>query len=786
MSKGSSRKQWVLAACAFVGSTGTGSVHAQNADKSAVGLEEVIVTARKREERLIDVPVAVTALSADQLEQRGVTDIRGLDTYTPGFTDVGGPSYGRFQRAAPYYVIRGMIPGRSVDTLRQTVSIFVDGVPVSGGNIAGLPDVAQVEIVKGPQSAYFGRSSFGGAINLITREPGNEWAARVVADFASFGTTESIASVEGPISDSLSFRLGGRYFRTDGHYNNPQGGGLGEQQTRSGTVQVLWKPSDSAKIGFFGTVWRDDDGPQADAIIGGGWAPVNSYNCDLGLAKGARNGICGALPGMRNAITYHDAAGINDPAIRDVLVNLNGVDSVLGPGFIDHLGLTRKAYETHINAEFALPAAYTLNVNVGKNKNEYASVNDGILVPNPPYQFIDRSDVRNDDSSFEVRITSPRDRKFRWMVGANYLSLSAETSYPCYFFGPYQCAPVRKDDADTVGVFGSIGYEFGNGLTIAAEARGQQDKVSSEVLNSANASDKFNSFTPRVIVSKAFSSDVNGYVSFARGVKPGTFNLGLLSLTPAQQAQVIAQTNAALTVDEEKIDMLELGLKGEFLDRRLRFLGSVYYGKWKDQQITKTGLYTIQGPNGPSFLSIGLAVPVGETQLRGIELEGQFQLTEHLMAEAVYNFADSEIKEYSCGNCKVYETGTDDVTGNELPLFPKQKATLALTYERELGRDLRGFVRGEYIYRSKIFATETNLTWIGASNRMNMRLGVEKGNLSVEVFARNLFDDDQYQSIAWAGTFLGSLPTNDINQWVVGLADRRTFGIRFSAKIGSN
>lgn len=783
MSKRNSWKWW--SAAAFVSISGVGPLgHAQSSGESTATLDEVIVTARKQEERLIDVPVSVTAISAEQLEQRGVMDIRGLDTYTPGFTDVGGPSYGRFQRAAPYYVIRGMIPGRSVDTLRQTVSIFVDGVPVSGGNIAGLPDIEQVEIVKGPQSAYFGRSSFGGAINLITREPGNEWAARVTTDFSSFGTNESMASIEGPLAETLSFRLGGRYFHTDGHYTNPQGGELGEQQTQSATLQLLWKPSDSTKIGFFGTIWQDDDGPQSDAIIGGGWAPVNSYNCDMGLGNGTNNGVCGEIPGPRNAIKFHDAAGIYNPDIRDVIVNLEGVDGILGAGFIDHLGLKREAHEAHINAEFALPADYTLNVNVGNNKNEYASVNDGILVPNPPYQFIDRSEVSNDDSSFEIRVTSPRDRAFKWMLGANYLSLSAETSYPCYFFGPYQCAAIRKDEADTVGVFGSISYDFGSGFTIAAEARGQQDDVSSDIKDTAQTSDKFESFTPRVILSKAFNDDVNGYASFARGVKPGTFNLNLLSLTPAQQAEVIAQTNAALTVDEEQIDMFELGLKGEFLDRRLRVLGSVYYGKWTDQQITKTGLYTVQTPGGPSSLSIGLAVPVGETELRGIELEAQMQLTENVLMEAIYNLADSEIKEYSCGNCQVYETGTDDVTGNELPLFPKQKATLALTYERDLNAEYRGFIRGEYVYRSKIFATETNLTWIGDSNKVNMRLGVEKDDLSVELYARNVFDEDQYQSVAWAGTFLGSIATNDINQWVVGLADRRSFGIRFSAKIG--
>ncbi|MFO1426170.1 MAG: TonB-dependent receptor plug domain-containing protein [Steroidobacteraceae bacterium] len=136
-------------------------------------LEEVTVTARKTEESVLSVPLAVTAISAEAIEKRGIKDITDVATYTPSFR-FQNQAVGRNDRGFKQYVIRGMVPNSALAT-RQAATLFVDGAPAAGGNVSGLTDIERVEVVKGPQSAFFGRSTFAGAINFVTRAPGYEW-----------------------------------------------------------------------------------------------------------------------------------------------------------------------------------------------------------------------------------------------------------------------------------------------------------------------------------------------------------------------------------------------------------------------------------------------------------------------------------------------------------------------------------------------------------------------------------------------------------------------------------
>jgi iron complex outermembrane recepter protein len=759
------------------------------------GLQEIVVTARKVEENIIYVPVAVTAFSAKELEERGILDIHGLDAYTPGFTDIGGPSFGRFQRSVTDYVIRGMVPGRTVDPLRQNVTVFEDGVPVSGGNVAGLSDIDRVEVVKGPQSAYFGRSTFAGAINLITLKPSFQWNAKLDTQFYSYGSNDTTLSVEGPIvSDTVAFRLSGRYYTTDGQYLNPDGGRLGAQETKSGTAQILIKPSDSFEISLFGTYWTDDDGPQIDGVIGGPWATVtpNAYNCNMGLVPpGQLNGVCGPVPGMDYVSLAKDITALNQPPIYNVLVLNQGVASLLSPGFIDHFGLHRTAWRTHGNVQYDLPAGYVFSVNVGADKETLGLINDGIQQQMSDPAFLYNGFYAEDNQSLnnlfsaEARISSPRNRSFRWLFGVNYLDETTQSADVAWFFGPFNYGSPEKENARTIGYFGSVEFDLPYRFEVTAEARYQQDKVTNtlELIGTGSAQETFDSFTPRLILSNKLTDNTNAYVSYARGNKPGTFNLNLLTLTPAQLAVVEAQTNGQLAVPEETVDMFELGLKGDFLENRLRVLAAAYYANWKNQQITKTGLY--QTPNtsgGLVTISIPVVASVGLTKLSGFELEAEYSIVHNLLFELNFNYTHSNIRDYECANCATYETGTPNVTGNMLPLVPKIKTTGALTYRRQVFSGYEGFARLEDVYRDKIYADETNLTWVSPSNIVNLRIGLQNDRYSVQLFGKNIFNDTTYQSIAWGGSFLAASVAT-INQWDVAPAVKPTFGVQFTARL---
>ena len=215
----------------------------------------------------------------------------------------------------------------------------------------------------------------------------------------------------------------------------------------------------------------------------------------------------------------------------------------------------------------------------------------------------------------------------------------------------------------------------------------------------------------------------------------------------------------------------------------MRVLAAAYYANWKDQQITKTGLYQTPAPGGGvATISIPVVASVGLTKLNGFELEGEYQILQGLLFELNYNFTNSDIREYDCTTCATYLTGNPDVTGHMLPLVPKNKLTGALTYRRKLFSNLEGFVRVEDTYRDKIYADETNLTWISPSNLVNLRLGLGTNHYSIQFFAKNLFDNKSYQSIAWAGSFLS--PTiATINEWDVAPPQKPTYGVEFTAKI---
>jgi len=204
-------------------------------------LEEVVVTARKRAENLQDVPMSVTAISAEQLERLGIRDLKDLTRYTPGVTlDQG------FGLNDQRLVIRGLSPSRG----RPNNAVLVDGIDLTtesvstpGGSMLinqRLLDIKQVEVVKGPQSALYGRAAFSGAISYVTRDPGEELESEVGVDIGEYGRRYLKAAIGGPVTDAIGLRLNGLAWNEDGYYkegftNADLGGGSGHGLSLVGT-----------------------------------------------------------------------------------------------------------------------------------------------------------------------------------------------------------------------------------------------------------------------------------------------------------------------------------------------------------------------------------------------------------------------------------------------------------------------------------------------------------------------------------------------------------------------
>ncbi|WP_336967436.1 TonB-dependent receptor [Sphingobium aromaticiconvertens] len=749
---------------------------------STGGMAEIVVTARKRGENLIDVPVSITALSGDALNQRGVTGLNELNDFVPGLR-YQNSSANRNDRGFQTISMRGMYPGDSPN--RQAVTIFVDGVAVPGGATSGMGDIERVEVVKGPQSAYFGRSTFAGAINFITRAPSlEEVKGSVDISYSSYNSIDAKASVEGPIvQDKLAVRLAGRYYHTDGQYENVgYSGRLGERDTQSIDFSFIAKPTETTTVRGYATYWEDSDGPSAQALL-----TEADYNCNAGgngrVPAGSTTGfnyICG---NVGNIVPSKMAQNID----RGGSLNFGGVTNpavgaTVPADFIDHLGIERKAYQTRLMIDQEV-GDHTLSAAFSHNRNRWAALTDTYNRPPDGTGYYSTVylpyDIEN--NSAELRLASPDNGKFTYMVGGNYYWESID------FFTrasrgatPTNLGAPTDYRARTFGVFGSASYELLDGLKLSGEARYQWDRVNhigySAVTGaeSANLAKTFKSFTPRVILNYEITPTVSTYASWSRGTRPGTFNTNYALFSPAIQAQLTTNAGREIptAVDEEKLTMYEAGLKGEFFGRRLRVLSAVYYGEWRNRQINQNIAYL----TGTTTSTATLTFPDGSTNLWGVELEGAFQATNDLTLEGTFNWAATDIRNVACSECVAID-GIINPVGNTMERYPEYSGTAAINYQPRINDDWTGIVRIDYIYTGKQYATAANVAWINSASRVNIRIGASTGKYTLELFGRNIFDDKTPSNVLRNTNPNGSV-AQGLNTIVLAAPERATIGVR--------
>lgn len=191
---------------------------------------EIVVTARKFQESILEVPLSVSAVTGTGLEKRGITQARDLEDAVAGL-EVSENNSGKSDRSVQTFTLRGFTPASGVES---TVSVFIDGVPVSSTTaLQSIASPARIEVLRGPQAAYFGRNTFAGAVNVVTRDASNSWTGLAEATFGTFDTQRLRAEISGPIvTDILSFRSSAEYYHTGGQYvNEADGQRLGKQES---------------------------------------------------------------------------------------------------------------------------------------------------------------------------------------------------------------------------------------------------------------------------------------------------------------------------------------------------------------------------------------------------------------------------------------------------------------------------------------------------------------------------------------------------------------------------
>lgn len=778
------RRAAALAGVAVIALTAnTAAIAQQSTEAGAAAMEEIVVSARKREESLIDVPVAITAISGDMLQKRGVTGLNELNDFVPGLR-YQNSSANRNDRGFQTISMRGMFPGDSPN--RQAVTVFVDGMAVPGGATAGLTDVAQVEVVKGPQSAYFGRSTFGGAINFITRQPSlTEVKATIDASYGNYNATDIRATLEGPIyTDKLAVRIGARFFQTDGQYENVgYGGRLGDRQTWSVDFGFIAKPTETTTIRGFATYWEDSDGPSAQALL-----TEQDYNCNAGgngrIPAGSTtrfNYICGNVGNIVPARMSQNTRPSPGGAFGGIMNP--PVGAVVDSGFITGLGLQREAYQGRLFIDQEI-GDHMLSVAGSHARNRWAALTDTYNRPPDGTGYYSTVylpyDIEN--NSAEVRLASPDTGKLTYMFGANYYweSINFWTRAHRSTAAVQNLGTPTDFRARTLGVFGSAAYSFTPELKLTGEARYQWDKITHVGASATTGavvtapSETFKAFTPRVILSYDFADNASTYVSWSRGTRPGTFNTNLITLGPVIAAALEANAGrpVPLAVAEEKLTMYEFGIKGDFFDRRLRLLATAYYGEWRDRQINQNLAYTVGGTTATATLTF----PDGETNLFGVELEGAYSVTPDLTLEGTFNWAGTDIRRVACAECVAID-GNANPVGNLMERYPEFSGTAAVNWTPKLNETWEGLARVDYIYTGKQFATASNVAWIGAAHRVNVRFGINSARYTLELFGRNIFDNKTPSNIL-RNTNPNAAANQGLNTIVLAAPERPTYGVR--------
>jgi iron complex outermembrane receptor protein len=770
------------------------TVHAQSADAAASDqLTEIVVTARKTKESLVTTPVAVTALTAADIEIKGITDIIGIAAFSPGFTDQN-QQVNRNDRSFTSYIIRGVAEaGGTSSQIRPAVTTFLDGSPIAAGQIPQLTDIQQIEVVKGPQSAYFGRSSFAGAVNFISKMPGAEWKESIDAKFYTYGGSDVNIALEGPVvEDKLAIRVGLRSFHEDGQYSEYgyPGDKIGARDTKSASASFYATPTDNLTAKLFVTMWHDDDGPAANAQY-----LSSSYNCAAGAAGTRLNYICGQLPTQYPVQTRFYNLGLS-PFVYNSLEDYTGkAQRILGADFIDHFGLEKVVAMVHSSVDYTFENDYVLSANGAYDSNKWAFLTDttfrnGTSIPNASYgvipnvlPYFSRSalgDELNIDKSIEIRLTSPRDDRFKWMVGGTYYYQINEALTDVFGTTGLIASSLPTDtEINTFGLFASASYEIWDGLSISGEARYQLDQIAQQTTLSGlreSLSGNFHSVTPRIILQYVPEKNESIYLSYAEGNRPGEFNTQYYVEPPAIQRQILAQAAVSPSVPEENIRMWELGVKGSFMENRLRLLADIYYGRWTGRHIT----------DPVNVISNGVLLPLqvisagGVTDLDGFEVEGTYVVTPELTMDGSFDIAASDIKQTFCSDCSL-TTGNPYPTGTLMPGYPKYTAALGGEYHRPIPMsmfpDLEGYARLDWTWRSRIYDSESDVAWTPNQSLFNLKAGVTTGPYRFELYGINILDDKTPTSLA-----RNTDPLNSQNTISISLPTRATFGVHVSAK----
>ncbi|WP_170287441.1 TonB-dependent receptor [Halioglobus maricola] len=730
-----------------IGLLNAGGVATVSAQSSGATLEEVMVTAQRREQSVLDVPIAISAFSGNFLNETGIKDSMELEMVTPGLT------YGRqLNGAVPF--IRGVGTQTTAAGQDSSVASYIDDVYVSSsvGSVMRLANIERVEVLKGPQGTLFGRNATGGLMHLITKTPDHETQGTAELSYGNFDTLEARFYGTTGLSDNIAVDLSVLYHDQDEGWgeNIPTGNDVNQGKETNIRNKWLITPGDNTDIvvslsyadieSSFGTSMRLDEGAlgvDGQLVFGG----LLAQGVDPATAAGIAASQATTAPD-----DYWDLTADIDPEAN-----------------IEQTGISINIRHQFDDIELVSITAYN------DITADQSFAQDGTPFPNLLPVLLDQF---TETWTQEFRISSATDN-MDWIAGV-YI-LDEEAGYdPTIVGGEFialgsgglltSTQDNNQQDTFSWAVFAQADYSFTERTTLTLGLRYTEDEREISGTSSGFQGDTpllvaqlddeetWDEITWRIALSYDFSDDTMSYISYNRGFKSGVFDMNVLDPIGGSDNPV----------EPEILDAYEVGIKSEFMESRMRLSASAFYYEYDDLQVL------VSVPGGTQLFN------AAEATMYGAELELNALVTDNLTINAGLSYLDTEYDKFPEGPT-LTPTGfggniqsTADLQGNELPRSPEYTFNLSAIYDvtTSIGR----INASAHYYHSDSFYWESeNRTEQDSYDLLNAQLTWYSNDETyyVGAYGNNLADEEY-------GTFGISSELGDF----LSPGSPRTYGVR--------
>ena len=717
-----------LVAAVLAASTVATEVQAQAAGQ----LEEIVVTAQQREESLQDVPIAISAFNTADIQKNMFRDVTDFVGRVPNSSFVSNGA--RSRRAIS---MRGITNFVNSNQARRTATFgfYVDGFNLASSSInPPIMDIERIEVLRGPQSTYFGPNALGGGISITSIAPkSDQFEGTVMADYGRFDTLDLEGTLNIPlVKDKLGARINYKDFSTDGNIENinPQGGG-NDADYEYWRASVLWTPTDNLAITF----------------------TASDADEEVGMREGVPSGVFSTFAGGTLYANFPDRNGDGkadpDPdgvgffPRNDDKVNFNAPQTV-GTDFEYYIG--------RIDYDFAdlrftsitgyMESDFFLRGDIDGGSGDY---------------FQEFRTIPRESTTQEFRLQNLGGEKLNWNIGLYYSDDEGFIDNKTYVgaaqpFGLPEGFLIDSEESagtsEVWAIFGQADYAITERLILTLGGRYSEETIETDisgfgggVSQELQVEDTFTDFSPKVSLRWDIDDDSTIYATVAKGFKSGG-----VQVAPVADRE---------TYEPEELWNYEIGYKADLLDRTLRINAAVFYMDWEDLQVAfqesgvdADGEFFIFGgiDNAESASSYG-----AEVSLTAIPVD-------RLVVNFNVGYLKAEFDEFVAfidGENRVLD-------GLTIPNSPEWTISADAEYSFPISAGLDAFVRGEYVYRDSLRSTTAALIQEGfpwevpSYDYFNLRLGLEHARYSVTAYVENLFDDVYYTN-AYQKAFTGGL-----------------------------